>query len=617
MSTYTLPQRDIEFLFRHAFDGARLLQEIDSPVDLDTCLAVVEQAGKFATGVLDPLNRSGDREGVRWSHEGVVTPKGFVDAYRAYCEGGWNGLKSPEAYGGQGLPQFVSNVVEEACHAANMSFALCPMLTQAAIEALLVAGSDGLKSRYLPKLVSGEWTGTMNLTEPQAGSDLAAIKTRAVPDGDRWRLFGQKIFITYGEHDMAGNIIHFVLARTPESPPGVKGISLFLVPKFLVEADGRLSSRNDVRCASVEHKLGIHASPTAVMLYGEQDGAVGYLVGEENRGIEYMFIMMNRARYAVGLQGLAIAERAYQHARWYARERVQGRAVGEDGTLGTTIIRHPDIRRMLLSMRSQIEAMRALAAYTAMQFDRAQAGKALAGEAQARVDFLIPIVKGWLTESAQRIAYDALQVFGGMGFVEETGAAQYYRDARITTIYEGTTGIQANDLVGRKTLRDRGGVARRLLEELTGAARQLHGVDHPAARALGTRLNQAAAELTGAVDWMVRHGTGDPRGVYAGAVPYLKAWGLVCGGWMLATRCARGLPAARRRRGQPAVPRGEAECLPVLRRTSPGPGFRADECDNERGLIGPGVRRRPVVTRFNQSGWMHGQETLTNCHPYR
>ena len=537
MDKFALPLRDIDFLLRHVFDGAGILQKIGSPVDLDTCIAIVEQAGKFAAGVLDPINRSGDREGVRLNAEGVVTAEGFAQAYRAYCDQGWNGLKSPEEYGGQGLPQFVSTAVEEGCHSANMSFTLCPMLTQAAIEALTVAGSEELKSRYLPKLISGEWTGTMNLTEAQAGSDLAAIKTRAIAEGDRWRLHGQKIFITYGEHDMADNIIHLVLARTADSPPGVKGISLFLVPKFLGESDQSTGRRNDVRCVSVEHKLGIHASPTAVMAFGEQEGAVGFLVGEQNRGIEYMFIMMNFARYAVGLQGLAIAERAYQHARWYAQERVQGRVIGEDGTLGRAIIRHPDVRRMLLSMRSQIEAMRALAFYTATQFDLARAGSSGAAEAQARVDFLIPIVKGWLTESAQQLASEALQVFGGAGFVEETGAAQYYRDARITTIYEGTTGIQANDLLGRKTLRDKGSFAKSLLNEIHGVARDVEQRESTTLRAFGARLASAAAALGGAIDWLLERGADDPRVAYAGAVPYLEAWGLVCGGWMLA-RCA-------------------------------------------------------------------------------
>jgi alkylation response protein AidB-like acyl-CoA dehydrogenase len=536
MDKYALPLRDIDFLLRHVFDGAQVLEKIGSPVDLDTCIAIVEQAGKFAAGVLDPINRTGDRQGVRWDAEGVVTAEGFAEAYRAYCDQGWNGLKSPEEYGGQGLPQFVSSAVEEACHCANMSFTLCPMLTQAAIEALTVAGSEGLKSRYLPKLISGEWTGTMNLTEAQAGSDLAAIKTRAIADGDRWRIHGQKIFITYGEHDMADNIIHLVLARTADSPPGVKGISLFLVPKFLGEPDQPLGRRNDVRCVSVEHKLGIHASPTAVMLFGEREGAVGFLVGQENRGIEYMFIMMNLARYAVGLQGLAIAERAYQHARGYAQERVQGRVIGEDGALGLTIMRHPDVRRMLLSMRSKIEAMRALALYTGIQFDLA-GGSSEAAAAQARVDFLIPIVKGWLTECAQHVASDALQVFGGAGFVEESGAAQYYRDARITTIYEGTTGIQANDLLGRKTLRDGGAFAKGLLNEIRSVARDVEGRESAALKALGARLGSAAAALGGAIDWLLERGEDDPRAAYAGAVPYLEAWGLVCGGWMLA-HCA-------------------------------------------------------------------------------
>jgi alkylation response protein AidB-like acyl-CoA dehydrogenase len=380
----------------------------------------------------------------------------------------------------------------------------------------------------------------MNLTEPGAGSDLAAVQTRAVPQADgSYRVSGQKIFITYGEHDFAENIIHLVLARTPGAPKGVKGISLFVVPKFIVQPDGTPSARNDVRCASIEHKLGIHGSPTAVMLFGEKDGAVGYLVGEENRGLETMFIMMNEARFAVGLQGLSVSDRAYQHALEYAQERVQGRAVGEDGSLGKAIIRHPDVRRMLLSMKSKVDAMRALAIYVAMQKDVAHSAAVddqSRAVAQSRMELLIPVVKGWFTETAQGVTYDALQVFGGMGFIEETGAAQYYRDARILTIYEGTTAIQANDLVGRKTLRDKGRAALSLIDNIEQDAIALLKLDNESAHVLSTRLTEGCEALRKVVGWILENGETEPREIYAGAVPYLELWGTVCGGWMHACR---------------------------------------------------------------------------------
>src|SRR5438874_2089258 len=437
----------------------------------DTVAAILAEAAKFATEVLDPLNAVGDREGARRLDDGSVkTPTGFKDAYLQYCANGWNGLtKSPE-FGGQGLPQLVATAVEEMWHAANMAFDLCPLLTQGAIEAIELCGTPEQKERYLPKMVSGEWAGTMNLTESQAGSDLAAVRTRAVPQADgSFKLYGQKIFITYGEHDYTENIIHLVLARTPTAPEGVKGISLFIVPKFLINADGSLGARNDVQCVSIEHKLGNHASPNAVLAYGDHGGAVGYLVGQENRGLEYMFIMMNQARFSVGLEGVGLAERAYQRAAAYAKERVQGRAVGEgQGAKGATIIQHPDVRRMLMSMKAATEAMRAIAYVTAAALDnaRAQPETDVRKRHQAFVDLMIPIVKGWCTETAQEIAYTGVQVHGGMGFIEETGAAQHYRDARIITIYEGTTGIQANDLIGRKTARDGGKTAAMVIAEM-------------------------------------------------------------------------------------------------------------------------------------------------------
>jgi 3-(methylthio)propanoyl-CoA dehydrogenase len=540
MSQYQAPLSDIGFLLKNVFNFDAHAQHCGAESDAEIALAIAEEAGKFARDRIDTISRGGDTQGARWHDSQVTTAPGFKDAYAAFCEGGWAGLRFPEEFGGQGLSPVIATVVDEMWQAASLSFGLCPMLTNGAVEALLTAGSDALKETYLNKLVSGEWTGTMNLTEPGAGSDLAAVQTKAVPQADgTYRVFGQKIFITYGEHDYTDNIVHLVLARTPDAPKGVKGISLFVVPKFVVNADGSLGPRNDARCASLEHKLGIHGSPTAVMLFGEQDGAVGYLVGEENRGLEYMFIMMNEARFSVGLQGLSVSERAYQHALEYAQERVQGRAVGEDGSQGKTIIRHPDVRRLLLSMKSRNDAMRALAMYVAMQKEVAHAvapGPQASSEAQSRMELLIPVLKGWLTETAQSVTSDALQVFGGMGFIEETGAAQYFRDARILTIYEGTTAIQANDLVGRKTVRDGGKAAFALLAEIEQDARALAVSGDAAAQAVSARLGEACAALRGVVGWLLETNAANPRAVYAGAVPYLELWGVVCGGWMHALR---------------------------------------------------------------------------------
>lgn len=552
MSQYLPPLKDLAFLLGDVFNFDRHAQQAGIDCDTETVLAIAGEAGKFARGVIDPLNRGSDTCGAAWHDSAVTTAAGFRDAYAAFCEGGWNGLRFPQQYGGQGLCSVVATAVDEMWHAASLSFALCPMLTNGAIEALLTAGSEPLKATYLAKLVSGEWTGTMNLTEPQAGSDLAAVQCKALPQGDgSYRLHGQKIFITYGEHDMAGNIVHLVLARTPDAPKGVKGISLFVVPKFLVGSDGKPGLRNEVRCASIEHKMGIHGSPTAVMLFGEGEGAVGYLVGEENRGLEYMFIMMNEARFAVGLQGLSVSDRAYQHALAYAQERVQGRAVGDAGT--GAISRHPDVRRMLLSMKSRIEAMRALALYVALQKDLAHSAGASDGQsacAKARMELLVPVMKGWLTESAQQVTADALQVFGGMGFIEETGAAQYVRDARILTIYEGTTAIQANDLVGRKTLRDNGAAALRLIDEMLDDAAALRQADHQKAHRLAAQLQAAGGAVRGVVAWMLEAQGHAPRAVYAGAVPYLMLWGALCGGWLHARR----LQASLRQGGEGLAP---------------------------------------------------------------
>jgi len=504
----------------------------------DTVAAILDEASKFATEVLDPLNASGDREGAKLLPDGSVrTPSGFKDAYRQYIENGWNGLTKPVEYGGQNLPQLVATAVEEMWHASNMAFDLCPLLTQGAIDAIELCGTPEQKAAYLPKMVSGQWTGTMNLTEPQAGSDLAAVRTRAVPQPDgSYKLYGQKIFITFGEHDYTDNIVHLVLARTPDAPEGVKGISLFLVPKFLVNADGSLGARNDVKCVSLEHKLGIHASPTAVLAYGDGGGATGYLIGKENRGLEYMFIMMNQARFSVGMEGVGLSERAYQRAVAYARERIQGKAPGIEGTAKAgPIIDHPDIRRMLMTMRAYTEATRAVGYVTAAALDNARHGPDPEARAQhqAFVELMIPIVKGWCTETAQEVTYLGVQVHGGMGFIEETGAAQHYRDARIITIYEGTTGIQANDLIGRKTARDGGAQARLVAAQIDKVAARLAAREEPALAAIGLRLAAATASLQSAIDWMLTTFGSSPRAAYAGSVPYLKLWGLCAGGWQM------------------------------------------------------------------------------------
>jgi 3-(methylthio)propanoyl-CoA dehydrogenase len=539
MSTYRAPLAEMQFVLNELAGLEQVSQlpgfEEAAP---DVVSAILEEAAKFATDVLDPLNWSGDREGASWREDGTVTtPAGFRDAYWKFCENGWNGLSKSPDHGGQGLPQLVATAVEEMWHSSNMAFDLCPLLTQGAIEALELVGTEEQKARYLPKMVSGEWTGTMNLTEPQAGSDLAAVRTKAIRQADgSYRLHGNKIFITYGEHDYTENIIHLVLGRTPDAPEGVKGISLFVVPKVLVNDDGSLGARNDVKCVSIEHKLGIHASPTCVMAYGDKEGAVGYLVGEENRGLEYMFIMMNLARFSVGMEGVGIAERAYQRAVAYARDRVQGKAVGLDkAAKAGPIVEHPDVRRMLMTMRAHTEGLRAVAYVTAAAMDNArrhkdpQARKAH----QAFVDLMIPIVKGHSTETGQELASLGVQVHGGMGYVEETGAAQYLRDARITTIYEGTTGIQANDLVGRKTARDGGAAARAVIAEIEKVAAQLTGNADPQLHPIGASLAEAAVALETAVDWVAKSAATHTRAVHAGAVHYLKLWGIVASAWQL------------------------------------------------------------------------------------
>ncbi len=547
MSAYVAPLRDMQFVL-HELAGFDEVAALPGNEELSAELVqqILEGNAAFASEVLAPLNQSGDQEGSVWRDGEVRTPKGFKEAYRQFVAGGWNALQFPAEFGGQGLPKLVAAPVMEMWKSANLSFSLCPLLTGGAIEALLLRGTAAQQRLFLPKMIEGAWTGTMNLTEPQAGSDLALVKSRAMPEGDHYRIYGQKIFITYGEHDMAQNIVHLVLARTPEAPEGVKGISLFIVPKYLVNPDGSLGPRNDVRCVSIEHKLGIHASPTAVMAYGDQEGAIGHLVGEEHRGLEYMFIMMNAARFAVGMEGLAISERAYQQALGYAKERIQSRELGGSGSKSVPIIRHPDVRRMLMGMKAQTEAMRALAYVVAGAIDKAHHHPAKDERArqQAFVDLMIPIVKGWSTETSIEVASTGIQVHGGMGFIEETGAAQHLRDARITTIYEGTTGIQANDLVGRKIAREAGATAKAVLNAIRMLDAELGRAAGEELSAIRTRLALAAAAAEESVDWIVATHATDVKAVYAGAVPFLRLMGILCGGWQL----ARGALAAHAKR---------------------------------------------------------------------
>jgi len=536
MSTYNAPLKDMQFAIAE-FAGLESVAALPGCGEASAELveAVLTEAGKFAQGVLDPLNRSGDKQGAQW-RDGVVTaPDGFREAYAQFTAAGWNGLGGSTQYGGQGLPHIIAMPLQEMWNSANMAFCLCPMLTTGVQEALLHHGSAALLDTYMPKLVSGEWTGTMNLTEPQAGSDLSAVRARAVPEGDHYRIHGTKIFITWGEHDMAANIVHLVLARLPDAPEGVKGISLFVVPKFMVNADGSTGVRNDIRCVSIEHKLGIHGSPTCVLAYGDGPGAVGYLVGQPHRGLEYMFTMMNHARLGVGMEGIAIAERAYQHALEYARTRVQGRAIGQRSGDRVTIIHHPDVRRMLMTMRAQTEAMRALGYYAAGELDRSKHHPDAATRAghQARLDLLTPVVKGWCTEVAVEIASTGVQIHGGMGFIEEAGAAQYLRDARISTIYEGTTGIQANDLIGRKVGAEKGATALALIAEMRTLDAGLAGVGEGFA-AMRAVYAQAVDALEAATRWLADHYRQQPQAAAAVAVPYLRLFGTVAGGWMMA-----------------------------------------------------------------------------------
>ena len=535
--SYTAPLKDMLFNIEHL---ARIDQIAQIPgfedAGLETAQAVLEECGKLNAEVIAPLNWEGDKNPSSHSGTSVTTTPGFKDAYKQFTEGGWQSLQHPADYGGQGLPKTIGAACGEMLNSANMSFALCPMLTDGAIEALLTAGSDEMKAKYLEKLISGEWTGTMNLTEPQAGSDLAAVRTRAEPQPDgTYKVFGTKIFITYGEHDMADNIIHLVLARVQGAPEGVKGISLFVVPKFMVKDDGSLGDRNDVYCVSIEHKMGIKASPTAVLQYGDHGGAIGYLVGEENRGLEYMFIMMNAARYAVGVQGIATAERAYQKAVQYARDRVQSRPV--DGSLSAAgpIIHHPDVRRMLMTMRAYTEGCRAMASVAAAAYDAAHhhPDAAVRKDNQAFYEFLVPLVKGYSTEMSIDVASLGVQVHGGMGFIEETGCAQYYRDAKILTIYEGTTAIQANDLVGRKTARDGGMGAKSIATQIAKTEAELAASPNADAQALARRLKAAREAFVDVVDFIAANGKSNPNAAYSGSVPYLMLTGNLVAGWQM------------------------------------------------------------------------------------
>ena len=545
--TYSAPVKDMLFNIEHL---ARIDQIAQLPgfedADLGTAQAVLEESAKFNEEVLAPLNWAGDQNPSAWKNGVVTATPGFKEAYKQFAEAGWQGLQHPVEFGGQGLPKTIGAVCGEMQNSANMSFALCPLLSDGAIEALLTAGSDELKAIYLEKIVSGQWTGTMNLTEPQAGSDLALVRTRAEPQPDgTYRIFGTKIYITWGEHDLAENIVHLVLARVQGAPEGVKGISLFVVPKFVVDAQGKPAARNDVQCVSIEHKMGIKASPTAVLQFGDGlagsladsagPGAQGFLVGQENRGLEYMFIMMNAARYGVGVQGIAVAERAYQKAAQFARDRVQSRPVDGSMNASAPIIHHPDVRRMLMTMRAYVQGCRALASVAAAAFDvahhhpDAQARK----EHQTFYEFMVPLVKGFSTEMSLEVTSMAIQVHGGMGFIEETGVAQYYRDAKILTIYEGTTAIQANDLVGRKTARDGGQAAKAIAAQVAATVADLQADGSADALAIAKRLDAARAAFVEVVDFMAANSKASPNAVYAGSVPYLMLAGNLMAGWQM------------------------------------------------------------------------------------
>jgi len=541
--TYRAPLNDMLFCMQE-LAGLEEVAKLPGFEDagIETAQAVLEECAKFNEGVVAPLNVDGDKNPSSWKDGVVTTTPGFKQAFRQFGEGGWQGLQHPIEFGGQNLPKTIGAACIEMINSANLSFALCPLLTDGAIEALLTAGTPEQQAAFLPKMISGEWTGTMNLTEAQAGSDLALVRTRAEPQPDgTFKLFGTKIFITYGEHDMAKNIVHLVLARVAGAPEGVKGISLFIVPKFLVNADGSLGARNDAHCVSIEHKLGIKASPTAVLQFGDHGGAIGQLIGEENRGLEYMFIMMNAARYAVGMQGIAIAERAYQKAAAFAKERVQSRPV--DGSLPGSgpIIHHPDVRRMLMTMRAYTEGCRAMAIAAAAAFDAAHhhPDAEVRKQNQAFYEYMVPLVKGYSTEMSVEVASLGVQVHGGMGFIEETGAAQYLRDSRILPIYEGTTAIQANDLVGRKTARDGGRTPKAIAAQIVATEAELAKRESAAAKAMAKRLHAARVAFEQVVDFVAGNTKASPNAVFAGSVPYLMLAGNVMAGWQMARALIR------------------------------------------------------------------------------
>ena len=546
---YVAPVKDMLFVMNELAGLSEVVaypSYADAGVDVDLAPAILEESAKFNQDVVAPLNWTGDQKPSSLKDGVVTTTPGFKEAFEQFASAGWQGVIHPAEFGGQGLPKLIATACFEMVHSASLSFALCPMLTDGAIEALLTAASPELQEQFVPSMISGEWTGSMCLTEPQAGSDLSMVRSKAVPEGDgTYKIFGTKIYITYGEHDMAKNIVHLVLARTPDAPEGVKGISLFVVPKFLVNADGSLGERNDVHCVSIEHKLGIKASPTAVLQFGDHGGATGYLVGEENRGLEYMFVMMNAARFAVGMQGIAVAERAYQKAVQYAKDRVQSRDLA--GSAGpVAIIHQPDVKRMLMTMRSYVEASRALAYYAAAAYDAQHASpdESVRKANQSVYEFLVPIVKGFSTEMSIEVASLGVQVHGGMGFIEETGAAQHYRDARILTIYEGTTAIQANDLVGRKTVRDGGATAKVLSQRIAETEKELAASGSADAKAVLKQLTAGRAAFDEAVAYILANAKTETKAVYAGSFAYLRLSGLVLGGWQM----ARSLLAAERLR---------------------------------------------------------------------
>ena len=548
--SYTAPVKDIAFVLNHVvgLEDIAALEGFEEATP-ELIEAILEESARFTSEVLAPLNVVGDRQGSTLAEEGVKTPDGWPEAYARFVEAGWGSLSFPTEYGGQGLPVTVAAAVQEMWHSANMSFGLCPLLTQGAVDAIEHHASETLRQTFLPNMVAGMWTGTMNLTEPQAGSDLAAVRTRAEPEGppedNVYRITGQKIYITYGDHDLGENIIHLVLARLAGAPEGVKGISLFIVPKILVNEDGSLGEPNDVRCVSLEHKLGIHASPTCVMSYGDEGGAIGYLVGEPNKGLTYMFTMMNQARHAVGVEGYGVAEMAYQKALAYAKERKQGRTLlGRDAS-DQGIVNHPDIRRILMTMKSSIEAMRALGLECAAVFDTARRhpDAEVRTRMQRRGELLTPLVKGWSTELGVELCSLGVQVHGGMGFIEETGAAQFLRDARITPIYEGTTAIQANDLIGRKTARDGGKGAAELVADMRATLAELDAADHVELKAISRRLGPAIEAGEASTEWLL--GQNDATLPSAASVEYLMMMGRLAGGWMM----ARAALAARALKG--------------------------------------------------------------------